>query len=398
MTGGLLLAEALASEGQVKKSAKHFTGWRAAASALVLLGCGGATSIDGRWDSDGEPGQPPQPVDAPAVEQLCPAAQRAGHGSAHIYAEPPAFWLGSQAATPLRVDGPGFFAVRAGQAPHGMSFATELELFVGPDGTLENELGGTVLGYPAGELAPVPCVGPLRAPLFAPPVATTQVWLALNLDARATETRFDIENSSATAFISLTFLAFDSRGGTHYVDVYFVRNGVDFEYHVLVDGADLVGGVPGVYQEVSVGSLSFDPTGLPSSLDSPPVCVQFAGGGLPQCMNLAFDVTGYAAESAVQFLSVDGFPPGTGAFVSVDPYGAVMVGFDNGSALDIGRLALARFAREAALHTDGDGQLHPTPRSGRPQLGYPLSPGRGTVQSALELGGAPALEGSGLGL
>lgn len=385
----------------MKKSAKQFTVWGAA--ALALVGCGGATSTDERWDSDGDPSLPGSslPPDALAVGQLCPAARRAEHEPSFSHADPPAFWLGSQAATPLRVDGPGLFASRAAQAPHAASFARELQLFVGPDGTLENELGGTVLGYLSGEHAPARCVGPLRAPLFAPPVATTAVALALNLDARALVTRFELEEPSATAFFSVSFLAFDSRGGTHYVDVYFVRHETGYVYHVLVDGGDLVGGVPGYYQQVSTGSLSFSPGGSLASLESPAVCVEFSGGGHPQCLHVSFSATNFADDSAVHFLSVDGSAPGTGTELSVDPSGAVTVGFDNGSSLPIGTLALARFAREAALAADEDGQLHVTARSGRPQLGLPLSPGRGSVQSATEAGGSlavPAPDGSGLGL
>jgi flagellar hook protein FlgE len=109
-------------------------------------------------------------------------------------------------------------------------------------------------------------------------------------------------------------------------------------------------------------------------------------------------VTSFATGDLVYSMSVDGRRAGTGSHVSVETAGEVSVAFDNGDALYLGTLALARFAREAALATDKEGLLYPTPRSGPPQLGNPLSPGRGSVQSAADPDSTLALDGSALGL
>ena len=77
-------------------------------------------------------------------------------------------------------------------------------------------------------------------------------------------------------------------------------------------------------------------------------------------------------------LTLDGGTDGTGSGLDVRPNGDVLVLYDNGEALSIGNLALARFAREGGLAPFGDG-WGLTPESGPPLLGTPQSSGRGMI-------------------
>lgn len=399
------------------KSAKQITVWAASALGWVLFGCGGATSIDERWDSDAAPALPGNgaPASGPRDTFACAAAERVQLEQGYLYATGPNFWLGSQSHLPLRVDGPGLFATREAFAPHGTSFTPALDLRVGPDGTLEDERGDLVLGYPPSASAGGPCVGPLRAPIFAPPRPTAWVSLWLNLDPRNVVLTFDILEPDTTSNFSTTANVFDSAGGEHYMDIYFGNQGDGlFLYHVVFDGGDLEGGTPGTDVEVSSGALQFTADGVLDTATTPELSVNFSRGAVPnQAIVIDFgpditndggghlQVTSFADYDIVHSLSVDGHGAGTGSHVSVDTAGEVMVSFDNGGALVLGKLALARFARESALATDQDGRLRATPRSGPPQFGNALRPGRGSVQSAVETGGTPAapvLDGSGLEL
>lgn len=397
----------------MKKNAVQSTGCALVALGLGLTGCG-ATSIDERWDSDGEVTLPAYGM-PPWSEQgqtfACAAAERAQLAPRHVYATPPAFWLGSQSAIPLRVDGPGFLVARVAPEAREERFSSELELFVGPDGTLEDELGGAVLGYQPIERAGGPCVGPLRAPVFAPPYATTSVRLSMNLDSRDNWITFDLLDPSGSANFSVSTSVFDSVGASHYLDIYFARDQQTVHYYVVMDGSDLEGGTPGYSHLVGQGSLLFTIDGYLEIATTPEVCVDFSGGAVPnQCLEIdfgpdivndgasVFQVTSFADTAAVHSLSVDGYGPGTGTHISVEPNGEVVVAFDNGNILYLGKLALARFAREAALQTGEGGRLYATPRSGPPQFGNPLGPGRGSLQLSTAPAGAPALDGSGLGL
>jgi len=118
------------------------------------------------------------------------ALEQAGNGvcegiplAGYRYGDPPGFWLGEQGETPLSVRGAGYLVSRADDAGESIErFSTEVQLSVGPDGSLEDAGGDPLLGYAPERAAGGPCVTPLRAPLFAPAEATTPVSFSLNLD------------------------------------------------------------------------------------------------------------------------------------------------------------------------------------------------------------------------
>jgi flagellar hook protein FlgE len=191
--------------------------------------------------------------------------------------------------------------------------------------------------------------------------------------------------------LRLSLTVFDSAGTLHPFDIYFSNlGGMAYEYHVVADGADLVGGTPGDFVLLSTGSLQFDANGALSSSTTPAVDVAFAAGAAPSPIELHYapDIasgasghegsTSFASDTTVFSLAADGQTEGTGSGIDVRPNGDVLVYYDNGEALPIGTLALARFRREAALAPVGEG-WGMTPESGPPQLGTPQSPGRGML-------------------
>jgi flagellar hook protein FlgE len=363
---------------------------RAIASLVWLLpsGCGDYASWNERWLFDGADGHSSTPaVDGePAPILACEAAPIEGY----TYADAPEFWLGTQATFELRVDGPGHLvAGTAGGDASELRYLRAAGLSVAADGNLE--LGGEpALGYPLNATPGGPCLGQLRAPNLAPAQATSRIDIRMNVDPRAPVVRFDELEPSGTSNASVSMTVFDSSGTSRYFDIYFSNLGaMKYEYHVVIDGGDL-GGTPGAFVLVSTGRLQFEASGALVSTLAPPVDVSFAGAAPGQRIYLGFGpgtasgatgyegTTSFASEASVFSLAVDGLTQGTSSGIDVRPDGDVLVYYDNGEALSIGSLALARFPREAGLVPLGWG-LGMTPESGAPQLGTPQSPGRGML-------------------
>ena len=406
--------------GMARNSTCCIDGWAVAwaLGAWALVGCGGAASTGERWEVDGQPlsaapdagslvtgpeegceadGQlaPDTGVMATGVEYHCERAwhdARAAEG--YQYADAPAFWLGSQAPRSLAVDGLGYVVLgQAAGEPPARRYARQLAYVVGPDGTLEDTAGRELLGYPPNADTTGECLTPLRVPFLAPPRATTAIAIQANLDARSPIQTFDILDPEGTASASTSISVWDSDGGAHTLDVYFGnQGGYLHEVNVVVDGGDLAGGTPGVPTLIGTGWLQFTVDGALYSEVLPRLEISFVSGASNQTIDLNFGTsieegshgldgtTDFAWETAVYAQTQDGLPPGVGSDVTIDGSGNVHTNFDNGATLAAGRLAIARFPREAKLATDA-GVLRETAASGEPLLGRPLDAGRGSLRS-----------------
>jgi flagellar hook protein FlgE len=380
---------------------RHRGDWLSVGNAVFcasLVGCGGALSTDERWGADADARAPlgsPGP-ECPAATHPAPSACADEHLPGYRYAEGEAFWLGSQAARSITVRGAGFFVSDdATTAQHAARFSRQASLSVGPDGALEDDGGHALLGYAPGTTVGGDCVVRLVAPLFAPPEATTRLDIRVNLDARSAVTIFDILDPSGTSNSSTSFFVVDSIGAQHILDMYFTNLGGNLhEYYVVADGGDLAGGTPGTFTLLGMGVLQFGSDGALWTETAPPLDVSFVGGATAaQAIYIDFgpDITtdgssgwggstGFASETVVSAQQADGFVAGTGSDLRIAPSGEVTIDFDSGAWLEIGRLALARFANEDRLAVAGDGTVRATPESRPAQFGAPSSPGRGVLE------------------
>jgi flagellar hook protein FlgE len=331
------------------------------------------------------------------VEYHCERAwQDARTAEGYQYADAPAFWLGSQAPRSLAVDGLGHLVL--GQAegePPARRYARQLAFLVGPDGTLEDPAGRALLGYPPGGDTTGECMTPLRVPFLAPPRATTAIAIQANLDSRQAIQTFDILDPEGTSGGFTTVGVWDSQGGAHTLYIYFSNQGGNlYQVNVVVDGGELAGGTPGVPTLIGTGWLQFMPDGSLYEDQLSTLDVSFVSGLANQPIDIDFGAslqegdfsgltgtTGFAWDLAVFAQSQDGLPPGVGSEVTIDGWGNVQTRFDNGATLAGGRLAIARFPREAKLSRDADGVWRETFASGEPLFGRPLEPGRGSVRS-----------------
>ncbi len=111
-------------------------------------------------------------------------------------------------------------------------------------------------------------------------------------------------------------------------------------------------------------------------------------------MNLDLSqVTSLAAESIVQPVYQDGFPPGTLQEFTIAIDGTIQGVFSNGLSRPMGRIALSLFANPAGLFRLGNNMWRVTDNSGLPQIGAPTTGGLGEInagyleQSNVDLGG-----------
>ena len=370
-----------------------------AGALLGLAGCGGA-STDGRWDDDAQLPLVPGEGDPPAVagdEQYCDAtALSQMYARGYQYADPPGFWLGSQAPRSLHVDGPGYLVLgEAPGEPPARRYARDLTVVIGPSGALEDDGGRPLLGYlPSGDIVAGDCLAPVRAALASPPHATTQLTFRMNLDPRQPIVDFYIYDPDATSNASTSISVWDSVGGVHTLDTYFNNGGGGlFIVSFVLDGGDLEGGTPGQRNLAGTGTLQFNTDGALESSALPALAISFIGATPYQEIAVDFGpsivlgdsglngTTSFATDTAVFSQAQDGLPPGTGVDAIVDGWGTLHGLFDSGASAPFGTLALARFPREAELITDADGLRRETLESGAPLLGRALDPGRGTLRT-----------------
>jgi len=369
-------------------------GWRTLtiAACVQASACGGVSTDDRRdpdvlvVESDALSGDcGPSDAEPPAAASgVCAPALLEGYG----YAEAPNLWPGLQSVGSLGIQGSGYF-VGAMNGSEPLRFSREADVFVAPDGTLEDAAGRMLLGHAPED---VTCLMPLRAPATVPPVATHLVSLQMNLDAREPVVAFNAADPSGTSNTSVSFSIFDGIGQSRTIDIYFQRREpLRWGYHAFADGSDIEGGTPGEPVALGQGRLTFTSSGALESVLASDLCASFAGAESDQCLTLDFGqtiadggdglggATSFAFFSAVMALAVDGYAAGTAAGVAVDPNGLASIFFDNGTAAPFGVLALARFPRERKLAETPDGTFVATPASGAEELGVPGQAGRGVL-------------------
>lgn len=240
----------------------------------------------------------------------------------------------------------------------------------------------------------------------SPPVATTKAGISLNLDSREpVAAAWDPTDPDNTSTHHTSMTVHDSLGNSHQVQLY-LRNqgGGAWEWHAMVDGAEVTGGVPGTDSEIATGTLTFDASGRLDTEAMTSSSVSFVGATPNQA--IAFDfgdalttdggtglagTTQFAEDFDVNGLDVDGRSAGKLLGVEVADDGTVIGTYDNGDTHDIAQVALAMFGAAEELTRAGDGLYAESSASGQPLVAAAGSGGRGALTSG-------ALEGSNVDL
>ncbi|MFO0592289.1 MAG: flagellar hook protein FlgE [Polyangiaceae bacterium] len=304
----------------------------------------------------------------------------------------------------LALSGDGFFVVHGTVDGLSGDFYTRAgQTSLDSTGTLVNGQGLALMGYKANADGSIGSqLGPVQVSTAAlAPKPTKDIDITANLDSSAAPplAAWDPLDPSGTSNFSTSITVYDSLGAAHSLDVYFRANGSGaWEYHTMANGAEVVGGQPGVQSEIAQGSLTFTPEGaLQDSQLMVGGTVDWNNAQPQQALNFNFGnpisaggtgfggTTQFASPSAVSAQGQDGYASGALSGIQVDPSGVVNGVYTNGQKIAVAQLAIAKFASNEGLGRMGHNLWARTRESGEPLLGAAGTGGRASVSSgALE--------------
>lgn len=308
----------------------------------------------------------------------------------------------TQTGNPMDVgiSGGGMFVVRGNHGGRdGQYYTRDGRFQLDNQGYMVNQQGMRLQGYTITNGTRAMSIGDLQlGAKQSPPLPTTTAKMTMNLDANsAVPPPWDPTNPNATSSYATSITVTDSLGASHKVEVYFSnQGGGNFEWHAMVDGGELTGGVAGTPTEIGSGTLSFDATGKLAS-QSGTVTASFLNATPSQAiaMNFGDDLasggtglggtTSFAGSSAVTGTDVDGRAYGNLIDVKINPDGKIEGIYDNGDKRELAQLALADFASPEGLVRQGDGLYGISDASGQPLIDVAGTGSRGSmVSGALE--------------
>jgi flagellar hook protein FlgE len=296
-------------------------------------------------------------------------------------------------ALDVAINGNGFFQL----SNNGENVYSRNGVFnLASNGTIVNAQGQTLMGYAANaqgiisSASTVPLVVPNSN---LPPAATKNVSFQFNLNSQSavpTQTPFDPTNAntySATSQINVN----DSLGGTHAVNVFFVKQSTGSWEAFATTGTGntpVTGTSTGVAGDL--GQVSFDQSGnliptppataiTPFSFSIPDAASNTAGA--VQTMSMSFaGTTQYGATTGLVNSNQDGYTSSELAGFSVGPDGTLTGTYTNGKTQALGQIALATFANQNGLQDLGGNNYQQTAASGLAQVSVPGSTNHGSLQ------------------
>ncbi|HMD96060.1 MAG TPA: flagellar hook protein FlgE [Terriglobia bacterium] len=299
-------------------------------------------------------------------------------------------------STDMAIQGAGFLLSQHGNVTQ---YTRDGNLSTNAQGYLVTSDGSEVLGYPAvnGVANSSGALGPLQVNngQSSPPQATSNVTLALNLNAGA--------NADATSAFSSEVAAYDSLGSAHVLTFTFTKTATNtWSYSVTIPATDVgtgAAGNPVVLAQSTPGSstmppLTFDANGnltspnpkIPISLTLPTGDTLADGGSLSSKLawNLvssggSAEITQVANPSATSSTQQDGYAAGSLTGFTVASNGTIQGSFTNGQTVALGQIALASFPNTQGLLRTGSNNYMASLASGLPTVGAPGSGGRGTI-------------------
>ena len=220
------------------------------------------------------------------------------------------------------------------------------------------------------------------------PQITSAVDMALNLDASETTDVFDITDPSGSSGFSTTASIYDSLGQSHQIQTFFTKTAAQtWEWNAVIDGTDVQGGTPGVYQLYGTGSIGFDNSGIITT--AMPVnfytgALTFENGITPPGTTIDFTgTTQFGSPSVIERLNQDGFAAGMVSGIGIDEEGNIVANYTNGIRKNIARFALADFPNLNGLLRKGGSLYQVTTNSGDPLYNKPGEGGMGKISSSM---------------
>jgi len=313
-----------------------------------------------------------------------------------VVAVPTLFGQGSfestQSATDLAIDGGGFFMVND---IDGATYYTRAGIFtINRDGYLVDVNQYRVQGYQYESGISTGVTGDISlSGVQSVPEITTRVSIGANLDGVAAEN---------DTFIS-ALTVYDSKGSEHTLTVTFTKNADAGKWDMGVELSDLdpVGGLT-----LSSTAITFDENGKLDATADLTITID-AGSTLPGGATIgdagvinwdlvdgdadgdgknAEIMTGYAGASVNRSLISNGHSSGELQSLSVGSDGVLNGFFSNGQTVDLGQVALAKFASPWGLNKMGSNLFAPTMNSGTALINKPGTGGVGEISpNSLEM-------------
>jgi flagellar hook protein FlgE len=306
--------------------------------------------------------------------------------------------LNTSQPTDLALSGDGFFVVNGSVNGVSGDFYTRAgQTSLNQNGQLVNPQGMALQGYKANADGTFgPAMGAVQVSTAAlPPKQSAALTITANLDSTTVPKAvpWDPQDPGGTSNFSTSMTVYDSLGSAHAVDTYFTNTGPGtWDFHALVDGGQVAGGVPGTNVEIATGALTFTSAGaLQDAQVSGGGTVDFVGAtpGQPLAFNFGNPIsaggtgmggtTQFGSPSNVSSQSQDGYASGGLTGVQIDSAGIVDGVYSNGQKIPVGQLAIATFRSNDGLGRAGQNLWSATRESGDAALGSGGSGGRATV-------------------
>jgi flagellar hook protein FlgE len=308
--------------------------------------------------------------------------------------------INTERSTDMAISGKGLFVVSTNIGP---AYTRAGQFTIGGDGAIQNAQGWVLQGYSAdiaGNLSAA--TGDLVINTGTlPAVTTTEVTFAVSLNSETpvATVPWDPTDPSASSSFSTGVTVYDSLGTPRDLTVYFRKTAANtWDYHVMTDGKNVTGGVPGTPFEGASGTLLFDTEGRLS--DEVPLASSwdFVGATPGQAIDFDFGTNittelGSGLDGVVQFgtantvngTTQNGYGAGTISSIAISRDGIIDGVFSNGQRRVVGQIAVANFASFEGLRRAGDGLFLQSRESGEPLLAGAQTGGRGSIQGqALE--------------
>lgn len=261
-------------------------------------------------------------------------------------------------AMDVAIQGRGFFVSRD---TTGRELYSRVGIFnVDKQGAVVDGFGRKVQGY---ALKPGSSVLGAMGDLLVPTgqvaaQATTKLQYVGNLSADWSAPVAAFDKTDPTTFnSSMVSVVYDSLGAKHSVTQYFVKTGSNqVTAHYTFDGADLP----------ATQVLNFGPDGQLTSPTTPfALALGTPAGASPLSISMDYSTTSqFAGETSTTKNNADGYSSGTLTGVEMGNDGSVLAQYSNGQKQAVGKLALATFANEGALATEGNTSWAATADSG----------------------------------
>ncbi len=294
----------------------------------------------------------------------------------------------TDSATDLAIDGNGLFAV---DTPFGQAYTRDGSFHFDRDGFLVSSDGHKVLGFNGEEGRESNSVAPLRISKGnMNPVATSNVKMTMNLDAREDIKVFDPLSPRETSSFERSVTVLDAKGEQQSLEVYFTKTSDgNWSYNAMANGDDLEPQVEGKVL-VGTGNVTFDDKGYLQNDSGLNATATFKGGE-QQAINISLTnkdepTTQFGTDTSVSSNSRDGNTGGSVVGLGFDQGGSMTLRYDNGKSVQLGKVAIAKFANEQGLRKVGQNLYVGNQTSGQVSLGQSGKEARGEIRTnALEL-------------